>query len=260
MNAKNWWEGPVRILDVRPMGQDFSKIDLKQFNDLVKSFHANVVHFQCHDNYHDGMSPDVIYHKSRVSSKENRDLLGEYLPLAHAAGIKVVVYLNGHWFPPSFAAQHPDWQVIKDDGKPYIGLYGTKDTTFCVNSPWREWFFTLIEDLCKYDIDGIFFDGPGAWHGRRGCFCQSCKNKYRKLYGADMPIYNKENKTDWKRLSEFSNNSLWDFIRDVCALARQKKPGIYLSKNGGPIGEPSQFCGRDNRKWNEYLDVVLVEG
>jgi len=61
MSAKRWREGPVRILDVCPMGQDFAKIDLNKFNDLVKSFHANAVHFQCHDNYHDGMNPDVIY-------------------------------------------------------------------------------------------------------------------------------------------------------------------------------------------------------
>jgi len=257
--AKNWWEGPVRVLDVGTT-QDFSRIDIVKFNDLVKSFHANVLHYQCHDNFHNGLNEDVIYHKSRLAKNKNRDLLCEFLPLAHASGIKVVVYLNCHWFSLSFAALHPDWQVIKDDGKPYIGLYGKNDTTFCVNSPWREWCFTMIEDLCGYDIDGIFFDGPIMFFGRGCCSCQYCKTKYRTIHGADMPVYNKKNKADWKSLADFSNNSLLEFYRDASALARKAKPGIYLSANGCPLGEPDWYCGRDNRKWNEYLDVVASEG
>ena len=43
-------------------------------------------------------------------------------------------------------------------------------------------------------------------------------------------------------------------------MARRRKPGIYLSANGNPLGEPAWCCGRDNRKWNKYLDVVLSEG
>lgn len=94
MNIKNWWEGSVRVLDVCPM-QDFSRMDLKKFNDLVKSFYANVLHYHCHDNFHNGLSEDVIYHRSRISKKENRDLLGEFLPLAHGSGIKVVIAMEG---------------------------------------------------------------------------------------------------------------------------------------------------------------------
>ncbi len=249
----------MRVLDVGgPF--DFSKINLEEFNDLVKSFHANALHFQCHDNFHNGLNEEVIYHKTRISKQENRDLLGEYLPIAHASGIKVIVYLNCHWFSLPFAARHPDWQTTKHDGKPYVGLYGKNDTTFCVNSPWRDWCFTLIEDLCKYDIDGILFDGPLMFFGRGGCFCQHCRKKYKASYGGDMPAHNRENKTEWKRLTELSNSSLMNFYRDACGIARQAKPGIYLSANGGTLGESTWQGGRNNHKWNEYLDVICSEG
>lgn len=59
---------------------------------------------------------------------------------------KVLAYLNMHWYSYDFGTKHPEWEQRMADGKSYgevVPLYGS-GTTFCVNSPWRDWAYLLI--------------------------------------------------------------------------------------------------------------------
>ncbi len=78
-------------------------------------------------------------HFEKAPALGKRDVVREYVPIAHRHGIKVLAYLNLHWYAYDFAAKHPDCEQLLADGTPYgrkEPLYGD-GTTFCVNSPWR---------------------------------------------------------------------------------------------------------------------------
>jgi hypothetical protein len=259
MNTTNWLRNGARILDYCHMC-DFSTIDLALYHARVKYFHANVVHFQCQDCMEGGLGETVFFHRTRLAKKQNRDLLGEYLPMAHADGVKVVVYTDCHWFRLGFAAEHPDWQVIQADGKPLVGLYGTNDTSFCINSPWHQWSFTVIEDLCRYEIDGIFSDGPVTFLGRNGCYCSHCRAKFQALHGREMPAANRDNREGWRLLVKFFVASLEDYYREAAQLVHRLRPGAVYYANAGPLGEPSSAAGRNNRGWLRHMDAILSEG
>ncbi len=68
------------------------------------------------------------------------------MPHAHAAGLRVLAYVNLHWFSNVFADAHPGWEQLLADGRAYgrvNPLYGN-GTTLCVNSAWRDWAYLVV--------------------------------------------------------------------------------------------------------------------
>lgn len=258
-DTKQWWEKPFRTLDFIYL-IEADTYDFHEYVRICKELHANVVHFHCADCNGGGVDEDSFYFKTRLGKKQNRDVLAEAVPLLHEAGIKVVTYTDGHWYPKSFMEQHPDWWVLREDGSRVENLYGDDDAPACVNSPWRVWTFTLVEDLFKYDIDGMFWDGPIMYLGRGACYCESCKEKFRKLYGKEMPAFNRENLSDWMELVEFTGISARDFYRDSRERMKKIRPDAAFYMNAGNVGEPSWQVGRRNRRLMPYQDVLLAEG
>lgn len=169
----------------------------------------------------------------RYPGLEDFDCLREYLPYARKHGIKLLAYLNAHWYSYDFADKHPGWEQIMSSGKAYGRLYPLygNGTTLCVNSPYRDWVFRLVEETMKTGIDGIFFDGP-VFYGDC-CYCESCREKFRKKFGQDIPV--KENWQDeiWKNFVEFRNDSLASFLGEARIRMRKINPDGIIFLNGG---------------------------
>lgn len=257
--VKHWWEEPLRILDLLCIDQ-LDSIDYADTIKFITRMHANTVHFHVEDCLDGGIDEDGFYFRCRHARKENRDILAEFLPLAHDAGIRVVVYTDNHWFPKTFGDKHPDWWVIKVDGSRVENLYGNDDTTFCINSPWRDWSYAVFNDLCAYNIDGIFMDGPLTFLGRGGCYCESCQEKFLNNYGRKMPVWSRDDLDTWKILVEFTAESLQDYYRDAYKAIKSIKPEVAVSLNSGNEREPQWLCGRRNRLLVPYQDMLLAEG
>jgi len=161
------------------------------------------------------------------------DSLREYLPYARKYGIKLLVYLNMHWYSYDFAAKHPDWEQRIATGESYgrvHPLYGN-GTTFCINSPWRDWAFALIRETAKTGVDGIFLDGPVVYPDC--CYCKYCQEKFEKRYGKPIP---KEDWLDetWKDFLEFREDSMAEFLRDAQRSLKEINPeGVIFLNDGG---------------------------
>ncbi len=163
MKSMHWWEKqPLRIVEIVDCF-DLKRLSPETLAKTVKKLGGNVQHFHCMElskkESGSGLDDNLMYFKTSVAAKQNPDRLAEYLLYAKKYGIRVVIYFNVHWYTPEFGKRHPDWIQIKEDGSRIMNVYGT-GTSFCINSPYREWVFQILRDLCKYDIDGIFYDGP----------------------------------------------------------------------------------------------------
>jgi len=257
-NEQQWWQEPIRVLDIANNSQ-IEQFDAEDFGKVCKEFHANVVHFQCHREG-GGFRPDRIFANSRVATKENRDILSEFIPVAKRYGIRIILYLNGHWFSQSFVDQNPDWWVIREDGTRINNLYGEDDSTFCINSPFREWMKTRIEDFCKYQIDGFLWDGPVSFFRKKACYCRWCREKFRKQYGKEMPSWNSDKKDDWNLLGEFATSSLTEYYRDAYQWVKSINSDLCVYMNAANVSEPHYAAGRDNRRLLPYTDVLVAEG
>lgn len=254
-----WFEEPMRILDL-VFTPRLETLSMRDVVDVCRKMHANVIHFHCQYNMRGGFSDEEMFFKSRLAAKQNRDVLGEFLPLAKKAGIRTVVYMNLHWFTKTFADGHPDWWVMTHENKRIEHLYGDDDTSFCINTPWRDWSFALLQDVCQYGIDGVFFDGPVTFLHRGGCYCAHCQQLFRDAHGREMPAPDKGNREDYALLRAFAVDSMVRYYRDAMAVIRAARPGIVGYANYANVAEPDWAAGRANRRLIPEMDALLAEG
>jgi len=251
----HWWEKePLRIIEICNALQ-LDALSLQQEVDAVKKLAGNAQHFHCTE--HTGGGDDKrFYFKTRVCREDNPDRLGEYLPLAHKNGIRVIVYLNVHWYTREFGKEHPDWMQIKEDGRPIDDVY-TTGTSLCINSPYREWVFQILTDLCRYDIDGIFYDGPVFF--AQTCYCESCRRLFKQRTGDKMPPKSDRSHPLWRELIEFQADSLAKFLSDSNEIIKGVNPEILFCVNGNS-NWPYWPTGRDNHRIIKHTDILGAEG
>lgn len=255
-----WWEKePLRIVEFSNPFQ-FKSLSLLQEAEMVKRLGGNIQHFHimaqsatADDTA--GLNEKRFFFKTILSKKKNPDRLKPYLPLAHKRGIKVIVYFNVHWYTQEFGKQHPDWLQIKENGKPIDDVY-TTGTSFCVNSGYREWVFQILRDLCKYEIDGIFYDGPIFFAPT--CYCEICKRLFRERTGQEIPPKSNHQHPLWRELINFQADSLNKFLSDSNSVIKKANPEILFSMNGNS-NWPYWPTGRDNHRIIKNTDILGAE-
>lgn len=253
--AKHWWEKePLRILDlVTSMGQ-ITALDAAAAAE--KQAHAfNSEHLEIMD-IAGGADDKGFFFVTQEAAQANPDILKAYLPEAKKRGLRVMIYFNVHWYKQSFGRQHPDWTQLQEDGQPLGSVYQT-GTSFCVNSPYRDWCFQIVRDLCAYPIDGIFYDGPIFFP--ETCYCKYCQEKFLKKYGAPLPSKKNRRGPEAARLLAFQAESLADFLRDTRQVIKSINPEIAFYMNGGERGG-NWATGRLNRVLVKEQDILGSEG
>jgi len=185
------------------------------------------------------------------------DFIRSYLPYARKYGLKVISYLNLHWFSYKFAEKHSDWQQINYEGIPYgekYPLYGN-GTTFCINSPWRDWAFKMIEEVMQTGIDGVFLDGPVIYP--ECCYCEYCKRLFKEKTGKDLPEWENWSDPVWKEFLLFRKESFLKFIRDARdVLKNVNKEGIiFINSSHLPSWQIPRYIG----DLELYQDFNLAE-
>lgn len=261
---EQWWDRPLRMMRWDYM-DDFSKIRYEDLENLAR-LKREKLHINCEWIVGTpGVSPGLGYLTTfqaegfeRYPGFEGFDSLRSYTPYAHKYGIKVLVYLNMHWFSYEFAERHGNWEQITSSGEPYGRLYPLygNGTTFCVNSPWRDWAFKLIEEVMKTGVDGVFLDGPVIYPDC--CYCNSCREKFKSIYGEDIP---KENWQDplWKEFIDFREISMADFLRDAQKVVKEINPSGIIFLNAGSWQPGSWRVARDAKRLAKYQDFSLAE-
>ncbi len=249
-----WWEQePLRIVELE---QGF---EYGEKADLLRYLAANMEHVVRFTETSPGTS-FIDEHNLFTGAKVSFSSLEQYISEVHKRGIKVVVYYNVHAIVSSYARQHPEWQQIKDDGKPIDNVYSV-DSSFCINSPWREEVFQTVRKLAGYKIDGIFYDGPIFFSNT--CYCTHCKELYREKYGKEIPLKtllaSKRDDPEWTNLLDFQSGSISTFLRDTNRIIKAINPQVLLYMNGNTLA-PSWPTGRENRKIIRETDILGAEG
>jgi hypothetical protein len=254
--AEHWWERePIRILDLLNF---YDQIDMWTPEETARRKAAlgfPVDNMYVHLLKH-GFDDQGFYFKTSLAGRERPDFLGPYLPAARKHAMRVTVYFNVHYYTNEFGARHRDWLQVRENGQLLGTEYGS-GTDFCVNSAWREWVKQGLRDLCRYPIDGVFFDGPIFRPDT--CYCENCRRKFKARYGADLPSKKLRKGRDAQRLLEFQTASLTEFLRDTRAVIKAANPEIGFYMNGGALGG-NWATGRMNRQLAQHQDWLASEG
>jgi hypothetical protein len=125
-----------------------------------------------------------------------------------------------------------------------------------VNSPWRDWSYDLIREAARYDIDGVFLDGPVVYPDC--CFCAACREKFRALFGGDIPETEDWDDPRWKQFVGFRQNSMEDYLQDAREALKSIKPDAVLYLNSGNWNSDWR-APRDIQRLVDYQDITGVE-
>jgi len=182
--------------------------------------------------------------RTRHGCKE--DLLARYLPAAHAQGLRVLVYLNMHWFGLDFPQE---MAMRKADGSLAIG-YG-KGWLSCPNGPFLNYALEVAQDISEYEIDGVFLDGPMF----SMCWCEYCREDYRRRYGREIP-QGGLSVADRRRMEEWRAGIVGEFVRKFRETLRRKRPDAVVYGNAPTLGQFTFGV----RQFAKAGDILGIEG
>ncbi len=146
----------------------------------------------------------VPFHTVNPYLPNDMDLLKEVISECHRQQIQFIARFDFSKAEDKTYAQRPWWFVKTATGEPQIigekrpGNWSLLMST-CLNGEYRNQAVAipiLEEVLANYDIDGIFFNNPSFIP----CFCETCQQKYREVFGVELPGQASEFNPEWAHL------------------------------------------------------------
>jgi hypothetical protein len=248
-----WWRRPVRMMRRDYIG-DFAAFMNSDLDALAREskerWHINMEWVMATPGCAPGLSYQTLFNSPKFEkfpALGDFDMLRAYLPHARKYGVHLVPYVNLHWYSYDFAARHPGWEQVLQDGTPYgrkSPLYGD-GTTLCVNGPWRYWAFEMIREVMRTGVEGCFLDGPVVYPG--ACYCEHCRRLFAARHrGAPLPAYMDWGDPLWPKFARFRSESWVEFMRGAQAAAREVLPDAVIFLNGSDFSPGGLATARDS--------------
>ncbi|MFC1716808.1 hypothetical protein ACFL6S_24280 [Candidatus Poribacteria bacterium] len=199
------------------------------------------------------------------------DYLREALDVGQQMGIKTIAYMN----PNCLYDDHPLSQecAIRNSGGQIwnADAYGREHNYYaCVNHPkYRQFLLDVINEIFTvYKPAGLYVDGLTP----HICFCQYCKDKYRRMFNVEMPakferygpftvlwemtslpeLVGDPRDPDSQLLTQFLYRSLIDITRDFTEEVKKHNPDAVTLYHSWPKPDTIQY-------YDGTLDEIYVK-
>lgn len=158
------------------------------------------------------------------------DKMKRLIDMCRADGMSVIVYYS-LIYNNEEAYQHPEWVMKSVDGGDCFQK-GSRYGVCCPNEKaYREFVKTQIEEFCEFfDFDGVFFDMP-FWP--MNCYCNSCRDRWDKEVGGEMPYIVNWKDPVWKSLAEKRNIWMGEFAQFATDIVKKIKPDVSVEHQYG---------------------------
>ena len=189
-DRNDWLKRRNRGFHVTIRDVDCRDFDVQRFIADLKSMH--VTFFSFFVGGYVTTYPTALEYQRDSPYLDGRDLTGEIIREAHAAGIKVLGMIDLGQIPEQAARDHPDWCAQDRDGAPVErlpGLYAACPMGGYQNDYVRE---IVGEILGRYDLDCVKFGGGSFGFSRSICYCPNCRADFHAATGHDLPL-----RSDW---------------------------------------------------------------
>jgi hypothetical protein len=201
--GKDWYKRSFRrnLIDMHIEDWDdkfLSKFSPKEYVEMLKI--ANVQTGTAYANSHVGLCNWPTKTGKMHGCLKGKDVYGQILKLCHKEEISVITYYTvvfNNWA----YEYNPSWRMTDIYGNgsremhyenPGYNRYGL----CCPNSKgYREFVVNQLGELCtSYDFEGFFVD-MAFWPVI--CYCSSCRNRYEREVGGEMPTIIDFNDKKW---------------------------------------------------------------
>lgn len=210
----------------------------EHFAEVMLKCNANAVRFNCISQ-----NGNYVNFNSKIFPKHpalgDRDLMQELADeFKKHDDLHLFPYNSFGYFINDAVAEgkDPDWRQVDADGN-YMPMSWCSATGYwvCLNNPgYVNAYAALCKEVVeKYDVSGMYFDGP-RWGWGGDCYCQFCKKFVADTFGVepDKAAMDKYRAEIRKQGFEYSMQTITDAIKSVkdipvlCNFAIHK-PGMY---------------------------------
>lgn len=210
--VKHWWEkSPWRLVQTNMREIDMKDINAQRFVSDLLSFNANVAMIST--------SGIVANYKTKLpyhfyNPYINGDDIKDVIKACKKAGIRVIARMDFSKVRRAVYEKNPEWAFVTNDGG-IIDYNG--DVHVCFNGEYRQELSLEImkETIEELDVDGFFFNFEGYtnnfdYSGNRYgiCQCDSCKKRFKDMYGEDLPTNAEKDPVRLEKFEEFKKRTL----------------------------------------------------
>lgn len=242
----------------------FKDLDIEELFNYYKYAEVNRCLVVIKDGY------GFNYYNTKIAMKHpglgNRDLLAEHIAAGKKYGIDVIPLLPVAW-DICLSELHPEWIQIDINGNKCIYVEAGQNPwrNLCVNTGYRDYYYSLIKEVVEYEgIKGVYADLLFYDQQNLACYCNNCKEKYRKEVGKEMP-----DKIDWSdpdfiQFIKWRYQNLLDFKKGIRDIVKGYNPKLLFGCNyHGPIGSGLWYNrwlgGQTAESGVEYNDRTFCE-
>lgn len=214
----SWWSNyPWRMIQTNLREIDMMDIKAERFVEDLLEFKANVVLLNAGGiiaNY----NTDLPFHHQSPYLKG--DSLKDIVELCHKNNIRVIARMDFSKVSYEVYEKYPEWAFQTIDGEimEYNGY-----VQVCINGEYQQkYVFEIItETFDKIPFDGLFCN-MGGFQNRDYdfkdygfCHCNSCRRKFKEMYGKDLPDEVDFNNPTYSMYLNFQENVLKDYRKKV---------------------------------------------
>ena len=257
---EQWYKGIYRRNLVDMHIADWDEEFLSQFN--ADEYYNNLVQAKIQSPMIYLQSHTGLCHYPTKSGKthaffqKNPRMINDLIDKCQKGGMKVVGYYSlifNNWA----ADAHPEWKMVDVNGKEWRE-YGQRYGLCCPNNQdYRAFVVTQMKEMAELfpTLDGIFYDMP---YWEVVCHCPSCKARWEKEVGGEMPQRLDWNDARWRIFVRKRQEWMADFAMFANRSSREILPfatcelnfaaGIacdWLAGSTEGINEACEFTGGD---------------
>ncbi|MGC9348457.1 MAG: family 10 glycosylhydrolase, partial [Anaerolineae bacterium] len=190
-----------------------------------------------------------------------RDLAGEIIEAAHAAGIKTLGMIDLGQIPEQAAVDHPDWCAQDREGRPVErlpGLYAACPMGGYQNDYVRE---IVAEILDRYDLDCVKFGGGSFGFSRSVCHCPNCRESFLAQTGHELPPKEDWDSPVWRGYIAWRLERARERVHKLGEVVHSIDPHMPFMGNSVCFGDPHWTVGAslDVEYQASVADAVQVE-
>ncbi|WFR59462.1 hypothetical protein QA584_10340 [Anaerocolumna sp. AGMB13025] len=213
-----WWlENKMRMIQNNLRDID-ANMDIDSYINTLKEFGANACMVGC-----GGITafyPTELEFQYRNPYMEG-DFFGTLLEKCHLNGIRVIARFDFSKAHVSIYEKHREWFTKSIYGEP-VKYHDTAAT--CINGVYQqEGTLEIIKEvLSRYPVDGVFFNMFGYQTKDYSdnyigiCQCDSCKTRFRKSYGLELPTEENELDEVFLKYKEFKQFTVDELLQKIC--------------------------------------------
>lgn len=257
--GRRWYEGPNRLLLINLRVGDEARFKPASLIEMALAYRATA--FSINGG---GI---VAFYQSTVPGHpispglQGRDLLREIIPLARAAGIRIMTRIDPSCADRAHFDAHPEWFARDIEGRAYEV---SDHFVTCPNSGYYYEFMPLIveELLARYDVDGLWNNHGKFQAWDTGiCYCERCRTLFRAEAGAEIPRVADSANAVWRAFSEWRYRRIAQWVKHIWEVKQRVKPQAVWTA-AIQVMEPYEFIrsgGWDVDYWIEHQDVLTLE-